>query len=122
MLLPLMRYDRGEASLLEGIASVTNLNSGQYKFTLLFACVAGSLGSMLYGLAYRARFLYLILISRLVLGLAFVCFLYIKRYLSDARVVGARRRTTLAGWFVAGQNTVCPILFAHLCILIYSHC
>lgn len=60
---------------------------------------------MLYGLAYRARFLYLILISRLVLGLAFVCFLYIKRYLSDARIVGARRRTTLAGWFVAGQNT-----------------
>ncbi|VDB85409.1 unnamed protein product [Peniophora sp. CBMAI 1063] len=87
MLLPLMRYDRG-----------------QYRFTLLFACAAGSLGSMLYGLAYRAQFLYLILISRLVLGLAFVCFLYIKRYLSDARIVGTRRRTTLAGWFVAGQN------------------
>lgn len=86
-LIPLTRYDRG-----------------RYKLPLIFTCVTGILGTALYGLAYRARFLYLILISRLVLGLAFTSFLYTKRYITDGRIVGARRRTTLAGWLVIGQS------------------
>ncbi|VDC04106.1 unnamed protein product [Peniophora sp. CBMAI 1063] len=85
-LIPLTRYDRG-----------------RYKLPLVFSCIAGVIGTALYGLAYRTHFLYLILISRLVLGLAFTSFLYTKRYITDARLVGARRRTTLAGWLVIGQ-------------------
>ena len=62
------------------------------------------LGSVLYGLAYRANFLYLILLGRMVQGCGFIGFLYTKRYCTDARVVGIRRRTTLAGWLVLGQG------------------
>jgi MFS family permease len=62
-------------------------------------------GSILYGLAYRAHFLYLILLGRLVMGVSFAQFLYTKRYCSDPRIVGVRRRTTLAGWLVVGQST-----------------
>ncbi|KAI0035270.1 membrane transporter [Vararia minispora EC-137] len=87
-LIPMVRYD-----------------GGSYKLPLLFACVASIFGTMLYGLAYKARFLYLILISRIVLGLSFISFMYNKRYCSDSRVVGMRRRTTLASWLVVGQAT-----------------
>jgi MFS family permease len=72
---------------------------------MLFSCTAASIGSMLYGLGYKTRFLYLILISRVVLGLSFVSYLYTKRYCSDSRIVGTRRRTTLASWLVVGQST-----------------
>jgi len=63
------------------------------------------LGSILYALAYRAHVLYLILLGRVVMGISFAQFLYIKRYCSDPRIVGTRRRTTLAGWLVVGQST-----------------
>ena len=63
------------------------------------------LGHILYGLAYKANFLYLILISRIVSGLGFTFWMYAKRYCSDGRIVGVRRRTTLAGWLVVGQAT-----------------
>ena len=62
------------------------------------------LGHILYGLAYKANYLYLILISRCVSGLAFTNFMYSKRFCSDPRIVGVRRRTTLAGWLVVGQG------------------
>ena len=62
------------------------------------------LGNVLYALAYRANFLYLILIGRIVSGLGFISFLYSKRYCSDPRIVGIRRRTTLASWLVIGQG------------------
>lgn len=61
-------------------------------------------GSILYALAYRAHFLYLILIGRIVMGVSFAQFMYSKRYCSDPRIVGVRRRTTLAGWLVVGQS------------------
>lgn len=55
------------------------------------------LGNIIYGLAYRSNFLYLILIGRIVAGFGFIAFMYSKRYCSDHRIVGIRRRTTLAG-------------------------
>ncbi len=39
------------------------------------------------------------------MGVSFAQFLYTKRYCSDPRIVGVRRRTTLAGWLVVGQST-----------------
>ena len=38
------------------------------------------------------------------MGVSFAQFLYTKRYCSDPRIVGVRRRTTLAGWLVVGQS------------------
>lgn len=62
------------------------------------------LGGILYGLAYRTNFLYLILIGRIVSGFGFTALLYCKRYCADPRIVGVRRRTTLASWLVVGQG------------------
>ena len=62
------------------------------------------LGSILYALAYKASFLYLILIGRMLQGCGMIGFLYTKRYITDTRVAGIRRRTTLAGWLVLGQG------------------
>ena len=77
---------------------------GKYKFALHLCCATALLGSVLYALAYQAHFLYLILIGRIVMGVSFAQFLYTKRYCSDPRIVGVRRRTTLAGWLVVGQS------------------
>lgn len=62
------------------------------------------MGHILYATAYKANWLYLILLGRIVLGLSFTMFMYTKRYCSDPRLVGVRRRTTLAGWLVVGQG------------------
>ena len=78
---------------------------GSYKFALHLCCAAAFLGNILYALAYHAHFLYLILLGRVVMGISFAQFLYTKRYCSDPRIVGTRRRTTLAGWLVVGQST-----------------
>ncbi|PPQ78813.1 hypothetical protein CVT25_010682 [Psilocybe cyanescens] len=82
---------------------ITKYDGGQYAqpLTLAYACMV--LGNILYALAYRANFLYLILIGRIVSGFGFISFMYTKRYCSDPRIVGIRRRTTLAGLLVIGQ-------------------
>ena len=51
------------------------------------------------------NFLYLILIGRMIMGVSFTFFMYTKKYCSDPRIVGIRRRTTLAAYLVAGQGT-----------------
>ncbi|KAF9005043.1 major facilitator superfamily domain-containing protein [Cyathus striatus] len=86
-LIPLLKFDKGG-----------------YKIPLHVSCGASILGHILYGCAYRANFLYLILIGRIVSGAAFSMWMYTKRYCSDARIVGIRRRTTLAGFLVMGQG------------------
>ncbi|CAA7268230.1 unnamed protein product [Cyclocybe aegerita] len=83
---------------------ITRIDGGQYSMPMNLSYVAVLLGNILYALAYRTHFLYLILIGRMVSGLGFVCFLYSKRYCSDPRIVGIRRRTTLASWLVVGQG------------------
>ncbi|TFY58527.1 hypothetical protein EVG20_g8116 [Dentipellis fragilis] len=80
------------------------LDQGKYTRPLHFTCGTMALGSILYALAYRFSFLYLILIGRMVQGLGFTFWMYSKRYCSDPRIVGIRRRTTLAGWLVLGQG------------------
>ncbi|KAI1788585.1 MFS general substrate transporter [Ganoderma leucocontextum] len=86
-LLPLMRFDQGV-----------------YRRPLHLTCASMVVGNVLYGLAYRANWLYLILLGRIVCGFGFTFWMYNKRYCSDPRIVGIRRRTTLAGWLVLGQG------------------
>jgi hypothetical protein len=61
-------------------------------------------GNICYALAHKANFLYLILIGRMIMGIAFTFFMYAKMYCSDPRIVGIRRRTTLAAYLVIGQT------------------
>ncbi|KAI0764154.1 MFS general substrate transporter [Trametes elegans] len=96
----------GIPTVFSGLAllPLMRLDQGGYKRPLHFACGSACLGNILYGLAYRANWLYLILIGRIVTGFAFTFWMYCKRYCSDPRIVGVRRRTTLAGWLVLGQG------------------
>ncbi|KAH7921373.1 MFS general substrate transporter [Leucogyrophana mollusca] len=96
----------GIPTLFSGLALIpmARLDKGTYKVPLHIACAAGILGHLLYACAYRARFLYLILIGRCINGVAFTFFMYCKRYCADSRIVGIRRRTTLASWQVICQG------------------
>ena len=70
---------------------------------LHIGCFAAILGQVAYAIAYRARFLHLILIGRCLSGVSFSCLMYCKRYCTDPLIVGIRRRTTLCSWLVIGQ-------------------
>ncbi|KAI0005417.1 major facilitator superfamily domain-containing protein [Russula compacta] len=96
----------GIPAVISGIILVplVRRDGGTYQFALHLCCASALAGSILYALAYKAHFLYLILIARIVTGVSFAQFMYTKRYCSDPRIVGVRRRTTLAGWLVVGQN------------------
>ncbi|OSX62819.1 hypothetical protein POSPLADRAFT_1140707 [Postia placenta MAD-698-R-SB12] len=96
----------GIPTVFSGLALVPlmKLDQGGYKRPLHFACASAFLGNVLYSLAYRANFLYLILLGRIVSGFGFTFWMYSKRYCSDPRIVGVRRRTMLAGWLVLGQG------------------
>ncbi|OCH89966.1 MFS general substrate transporter [Obba rivulosa] len=96
----------GIPTVFSGLAllPLMKLDQGGYKRPLHFACASALLGNILYSLAYCTNFLYLILIGRIVSGFAFTFWMYSKRYCSDPRIVGVRRRTTLAGWLVLGQG------------------
>ncbi|KAK7061045.1 hypothetical protein VNI00_000780 [Paramarasmius palmivorus] len=86
-LVPLMKYDKGG-----------------YALPLHLSCAASIVGLVLYASAYKANFLYLILIGRCVNGIGFAMWMYCKRYCSDPRLVGIRRRTTLASWLIIGNG------------------
>ncbi|KAF9458235.1 MFS general substrate transporter [Collybia nuda] len=96
----------GIPSSFAGLALIpmVKFDGGRYKLPINIGYVAMILGNILYGLAYRANFLYLILIGRIVSGFGFTALLYCKRYCADPRIVGVRRRTTLASWLVVGQG------------------
>ncbi|KAJ7486658.1 membrane transporter [Mycena latifolia] len=79
---------------------VTKIDQGRYTRPLRIACASLILGNILHAVAYRANFLYLILIGRLVSGIGYVGFIIC----SDPRIVGIRRRMTLASWLVIGQS------------------
>ena len=105
-LIPLTKYDRGRPhpSLFQTEFNV-NVNPciGQYATAFHIGCFAGILGQIAYAIAYRANFLYLILIGRCLTGVSFSSLMYCKRYCTDPLIVGIRRRTTLSSWLVIGQ-------------------
>ncbi|KAH7930449.1 MFS general substrate transporter [Leucogyrophana mollusca] len=96
----------GIPTVFSGLALIpmTRLDKGKYTMPLHVSCAAAILGNVLYAVAYRANFLYLILIGRCVTGVAFSMFMYCKRYCTDPRIVGIRRRTTLASCQVICQG------------------
>ncbi|KAF9783442.1 MFS general substrate transporter [Thelephora terrestris] len=79
-------------------------DKGGYKIPINLCCFASIVGSLCYALAHKANFLYLILIGRMIMGVSFTFFMYAKKYCSDPRIVGIRRRTTLAAYLVVGQG------------------
>lgn len=83
---------------------LTQYDKGLYKMPLHVSCCFAILGHVAYAVAFRANFLYLILIGRCLTGVSFTMFMYCKRYCTDPRIVGIRRRTTLAGWQVVCQG------------------
>ncbi|KAF9647577.1 MFS general substrate transporter [Thelephora ganbajun] len=87
-LMPLLKYDKGV-----------------YKIPINLCCSMSIVGNLCHALAHKANFLYLILIGRMIMGVAFTFFMYAKKYCSDPRIVGIRRRTTLAAYLVVGQGT-----------------
>ncbi|KAJ4478185.1 major facilitator superfamily domain-containing protein [Lentinula aciculospora] len=86
-LIPLMKYDKGG-----------------YGLALNVSCAASISGMVLYGIAYKANWLYLILLGRITSGIGFAMWMYCKRFCSDPRIVGIRRRTTLASWLMVGNG------------------
>lgn len=96
----------GIPTVFGGLALVpmTKFDKGQYAMPLHVGCLAAILGHIAYATAYRLHFLYLILIGRCLNGISFTGFMYTKRYCTDPRIVGIRRRTTLASWLVIGQG------------------
>ncbi|KAF8217170.1 membrane transporter [Mycena galopus ATCC 62051] len=95
----------GIPTVFSGIALIpmTRYDEGRYSIPLKVVYVSLIVGNILHAMAYRAHFLYLILLGRIVSGVGFTGFMYIKRYCSDPRIIGIRRRTTLASWLVLGQ-------------------
>ncbi|KAJ7762905.1 membrane transporter [Mycena metata] len=95
----------GIPTVFSGLALIplAKYDQGRYTLPLRISYVAIIVGYILHALAYKAKFLYLILIGRIVTGLGFTGFMYMKRYCSDPRIIGIRRRTTLASWLVLTQ-------------------
>ncbi|KAI1788595.1 MFS general substrate transporter [Ganoderma leucocontextum] len=83
---------------------LTMIDKTLYTRPLHLMCGSMLVGNILYGLAYYANWLYLILLGRMVCGFGYTFWMYNKRYCSDPRIVGVRRRTTLAGWLVLCQG------------------
>lgn len=77
---------------------------GGYSLALNVSCAASICGLVLYGCAYKANWLYLILLGRITSGIGFAQWMYCKRFCSDPRIVGIRRRTTLASWLIVGNG------------------
>ncbi|EPY52739.1 MFS transporter [Schizosaccharomyces cryophilus OY26] len=78
-------------------------------YTLYFrpmftSCFAHIIGHLLYSLAYRAHWIYLILIGRMFNGIGFTMFLYHKKYLSDKEFVGRNKSTFLSTLNILAQT------------------
>ncbi|KAF8991312.1 major facilitator superfamily domain-containing protein [Cyathus striatus] len=95
----------GIPTVFSGIALlvVKRFDGGQYRRPFVIAYIAALIGNVIYALAYTFNFLYLLLIGRMIVGISFTSFMFSRMYCADPRIVGIRRRTTLASWYVLGQ-------------------
>ena len=107
-LVPLLKYDKGMGSPKIAPLRLSHVNltefAGVYKIPIHLCCFASIIGSLCHALAHKANFLYLILIGRMITGVSLTFLMYAKKYCSDPRIVGIRRRTTLAAYLVVGQG------------------
>lgn len=77
LLLPMMRFDQSESLPESDTRRLTH--TALYKRPLHIMCASQVAGNVIYALAYKANWLYLILIGRLVSGAGFTFFMYVKR-------------------------------------------
>ncbi|KAF8998734.1 major facilitator superfamily domain-containing protein [Cyathus striatus] len=82
---------------------VKRFDDGQYRRPFVIAYISAFIGNVLYALAYTFDFLYLLLIGRMILGISFTSFMFSRKYCTDPRIVGIRRRTMLGSWYVVTQ-------------------
>ncbi|KAK9764067.1 hypothetical protein K7432_008761 [Basidiobolus ranarum] len=82
---------------------ISRLYPLHYRPPLDIACLTLCVGHILYALADYTQFLYLILIGRLVNGIGFTGWMFVKKYVTDGNLVGIRRRTLLSSFLVTTQ-------------------
>ncbi|CAA20912.1 Membrane transporter [Schizosaccharomyces pombe] len=75
-----------------------------YFRPMVVSSFAHIFGHLLYCMAYRANWIYLILIGRMLNGIGFTTFLYHKKYTTDKLLVGQNRRTFLATMNILAQT------------------
>lgn len=99
------KFDQGLALSSKSKPLTDNLSfAGKYTMPLNISYASVLLDNILCALTYRANCLHLILIGRIVTGFGFTSPLYSKRYSSDPRVAGVRRRTMLSSCLVVGRG------------------
>ncbi|EPQ27840.1 uncharacterized protein PFL1_04585 [Pseudozyma flocculosa PF-1] len=74
-----------------------------YKVPFLFSTVCFAVGEVVYALAGRADTAWLMFVGRVILGAGFVSWMFVKRYMTDPRVVGTARRTMMSALLVTTQ-------------------
>ncbi|ORX98323.1 MFS general substrate transporter [Basidiobolus meristosporus CBS 931.73] len=85
------------------LVPISRLYPHHYRPPLDIACLTLFVGHVLYALADYTQFLYLILIGRLVNGIGFTGWMFVKKYVTDGNLVGIRRRTLLSSFLVTTQ-------------------
>ncbi|SPO31142.1 uncharacterized protein UTRI_05211_B [Ustilago trichophora] len=74
-----------------------------YRFPILFSSVCILIGEVVYALAGAADTAWLMFVGRIILGAGFVSWMYVKKYMTDAAVVGAQKRTMMSACLVTTQ-------------------
>ncbi|SPO30594.1 uncharacterized protein UTRI_05211 [Ustilago trichophora] len=74
-----------------------------YRFPILFSSVCILVGEIVYALAGAADTAWLMFVGRIVLGAGFVSWMYVKKYMTDAAVVGTQKRTMMSACLVTTQ-------------------
>ena len=74
-----------------------------YRFPILFSSVCILVGEIVYALAGVAQTAWLMFVGRVILGAGFVSWMYVKKYMTDAVVVGTAKRTMMSACLVTTQ-------------------
>ncbi|KAL9937447.1 hypothetical protein V8E36_003856 [Tilletia maclaganii] len=74
-----------------------------YKTPFMGSCVCFIMGNIIYAFAGVANTAWLMAVGRVVGGMGNVSWMLVKRYITDPRIVGTRRRTMLSAWLVTSQ-------------------
>ncbi|CAD6889661.1 unnamed protein product [Tilletia laevis] len=74
-----------------------------YKTPMSASCVCFVVGNIIYALAGVANTAWLMAVGRVIGGLGNISWMLVKRYITDSRLVGTRRRTMLSAWLVTSQ-------------------
>ncbi|SNX86974.1 uncharacterized protein MEPE_05683 [Melanopsichium pennsylvanicum] len=74
-----------------------------YRLPILFSCICILVGEIVYALAGAADTAWLMFLGRIILGAGFVSWMYVKKYMTDAAVVGTSKRTMMSACLVTTQ-------------------